>query len=422
MKNEPKDILEQAVEALRRQTERMQGPSEDLIRQTLERIEQQTRTNPFVEGILKMKPLSRFAAAAMIIIGISMLFLFNSSRQGIAMADVYDKVLRAETIKYRTKTFIPAESAPREEILWLSKRYGIKRESYINNELSHIEYTLPRQKRMISVLLKEKQYIEIKADEEQYSIIDRFMPDPRELVQRMIDGKHKSLGKSDIDGVDVEGFESNDPKISGSETILLRIWVDIRTLYPVRIEKEDSILDENSAENKRITIHTVSYDFQWNVNMDESTFTPFIPSDFILHDTIQLFKFDEKAAIGGLRKFAELTGHFPTIMGLNEFIEEVNNTIKNSVDPNSLANMSSQDRRELTAPFDSLLMFYGQLHAEKKDPVYYGDRVSPENADAVLLRWKLDNGKYKVIFGDLSSVEMEYEDMVKIEPKAETIE
>jgi hypothetical protein len=68
-------------------------------------------------------------------------------------------------------------------------------------------------------------------------------------------------------------------------------------------------------------------------------------------------------------------------------------------------------------PIQSLGMFYALLMQDQKDPMYYGNQVTPEDTDAVLMRWKLDNGKYKVVFGDLSSVEMEYEDMIKIEPQ-----
>ncbi|MHC4525181.1 MAG: hypothetical protein ACYSU8_06575, partial [Planctomycetota bacterium] len=220
-----------------------------------------------------------------------------------------------------------------------------------------------------------------------------------------------------IEGVDVEGFESNDPKISGSETILLRIWVDVTTLYPVQIERENSILDESSVEGKRITIRSIDCDFQWNASISESAFTPIIPPDYTLQDTIQLPKFDEKAAIGGLRRFAELTGRFPGNMGTNEFMEDVNKAIKNSFDPDVLESLSSQEMREQAAPFQSLIIFYGILIYDNKDVEYYGDQVTPEDTDKVLMRWKVEGDMYKVIFGDLSIVEMQYEDLVKIEPQ-----
>jgi len=35
------------------------------------------------------------------------------------------------------------------------------------------------------------------------------------------------------------------------------------------------------------------------------------------------------------------------------------------------------------------------------DAAYYGKTVGPNDKDKVLLRWKREDGKYEVIFGDL---------------------
>jgi hypothetical protein len=45
---------------------------------------------------------------------------------------------------------------------------------------------------------------------------------------------------------------------------------------------------------------------------------------------------------------------------------------------------------------------YGQLMSENRDVVYYGTKVTTEYPHAVLLRWRLDDGQYRVIFGDLT--------------------
>jgi hypothetical protein len=41
------------------------------------------------------------------------------------------------------------------------------------------------------------------------------------------------------------------------------------------------------------------------------------------------------------------------------------------------------------------------LVQEKKGPVYYGESVTPADADKMLLRWKVSDSEYRVIFGDL---------------------
>jgi hypothetical protein len=58
-----------------------------------------------------------------------------------------------------------------------------------------------------------------------------------------------------------------------------------------------------------------------------------------------------------------------------------------------------------------------RLSQEKRDPVYYGRTVTPGDGAAVLLRWREDSGRYKVIFGDLRVAEMTYDELAAIEPE-----
>ncbi|MHC4559704.1 MAG: hypothetical protein ACYS80_20625 [Planctomycetota bacterium] len=59
--------------------------------------------------------------------------------------------------------------------------------------------------------------------------------------------------------------------------------------------------------------------------------------------------------------------------------------------------------------------FYTQLVAEEKEAVYYGDTVTAENPEAVLLRWKVSDGVYRVIFGDLSAGNFSTEELAELE-------
>jgi hypothetical protein len=38
---------------------------------------------------------------------------------------------------------------------------------------------------------------------------------------------------------------------------------------------------------------------------------------------------------------------------------------------------------------------------DNADAAYYGKSVGPNDKDKVVLRWKLDDGKYQVVFSDL---------------------
>jgi hypothetical protein len=52
-------------------------------------------------------------------------------------------------------------------------------------------------------------------------------------------------------------------------------------------------------------------------------------------------------------------------------------------------------------PILQLIGFYVGLVQEKKDPFYCGKTVTPKYADKVLLRWKVSDNEYRVIYGDL---------------------
>ena len=69
----------------------------------------------------------------------------------------------------------------------------------------------------------------------------------------------------------------------------------------------------------------------------------------------------------------------------------------------------------ITQPLQSLGLFYMMLTQEKKEPVYYGETVGPDNPEAVLLRWKISDEKYRVIFGDLSALDVIAEELKELE-------
>ena len=51
----------------------------------------------------------------------------------------------------------------------------------------------------------------------------------------------------------------------------------------------------------------------------------------------------------------------------------------------------------------SACRFYKKLSREGRRPEYFGHEIKPGDADSVLMRWRLENGKIRVIFGDLKT-------------------
>jgi hypothetical protein len=62
--------------------------------------------------------------------------------------------------------------------------------------------------------------------------------------------------------------------------------------------------------------------------------------------------------------------------------------------------------------------FYNKLVQEGKDPVYHGDKVTTEFGDSVLMRWKISDDTYRVIFGDLKIENVTAEQLKEMEQSA----
>ncbi|MFA5239843.1 MAG: hypothetical protein WC476_09090 [Phycisphaerae bacterium] len=60
---------------------------------------------------------------------------------------------------------------------------------------------------------------------------------------------------------------------------------------------------------------------------------------------------------------------------------------------------------------------YEYLSQKGEDVVYYGDKVNPQDSNAVLIQWKLPDGRYKVVFGDLHEETVNAEDLIKLQAR-----
>jgi hypothetical protein len=70
-------------------------------------------------------------------------------------------------------------------------------------------------------------------------------------------------------------------------------------------------------------------------------------------------------------------------------------------------------------PVQSLGMFHIKLVQERKEPVYYGDKITPDDANSVLLRWKISDTEYRVIFSDLTAKNVSADELAELEKNQE---
>lgn len=60
---------------------------------------------------------------------------------------------------------------------------------------------------------------------------------------------------------------------------------------------------------------------------------------------------------------------------------------------------------------------YERLAQAGEDAVYYGDNVDLRDSNAVLIQWKLSDGQYRVVFGDLREETVSAEELIRLQSR-----
>jgi outer membrane lipoprotein-sorting protein len=276
-------------------------------------------------------------------------------------------------------------------------------------------YIVPDEKLMVMLMHEKKQFIRTEFSDDLAARMKKQNNDPRELIRQMLGVKYTELGKSEIDGVEVDGFETTDPGISGGTTgdVKVTLWVDSKSWLPVLMEMDMSI-------NEQTRSRSTFYDYQWDVPVEKSEFVPVIPDDYeAVFEGLKFPEMTEEAAIEGLRLVADLVGRYPKQVSIVDLMQEVSPIMFERIKKDQPEDMTEieLDTKMMDAilPVYPIGLFYMALVQDQKEPVYYGETVGPDDVEAVLLRWKISDEKYRVIFGDLSALDVTAEKLKELE-------
>ena len=392
--------------------------------------------------IMENRTMKLAAAAVIIIAVLAGLPFLDRNGTGVVLADVLEKVEQARAFMYKMKMTTTENMIPGMQdsttIVLTSNEYGTKwdvdRTDPGNGEkINQQVYVLPGQKTVVSLMPKTKQYMRMELDDDWLARMKKQNNDPGEIIKKIMSCEYTKLGKSVIDGVEVEGFHTTDPAYFGgaAEEGTFTLWVDAETWLPVRSEEDFKMGEQTS-------VHGVTYDYQWDISVNASEFQPVIPEDFTAFatDGIKMPGMSEQAAIEGLRLFAEMAGRYPEKITLVELGQEIlalsqdmenmkylTDKLKKLQEELSQTQMTEEEIRnavmkksfDIMQPIQSPGWFYVMLVTDKKEPAYYGESVGPDDAEAVLMRWKISDNQYRVIFGDLSTLDVSTEELVELE-------
>jgi outer membrane lipoprotein-sorting protein len=228
----------------------------------------------------------------------------------------------------------------------------------------------------------------------------------------------RKLGSKQINGKKAWGFEIDGKKIDpDAYPGPVEIWLDTQSNLPVslRYEMKSPVMPAPMIIQMK--------DFQWNIDLAPELFQAEAPNGYTEQPKSEAeFPPPEKVLKGiivALKTYAEFCGgHYPRTT--RSFAEPVRDEMYKAAGKpypartlEELRDKTYQklhDAEQGFAVFNRVFMF-------NPDVAYYGKTVGPNDRDKVLLRWKLDDGRYQVIFGDLRSEAVTVERLRALEGK-----
>lgn len=362
---------------------------------------------------------AKLAAAAVIVIGLFVGYEIFSGTSSVSWAQVSQQVAAVRAVIYKAKVNATENGQPFQLQIeaTLADEHGTLMDTYMDKQLLGRSFTLADKKTHIYIMPAQKKYIEVELTEK----IRIENGDPKLIVEAFLNGDYKKLGRREINGVTVEGIESHDVSptagvpgggglmeaLEGLSTqVIASLWVDVATGWPFEITFD--ITDENGGEQMTIVVS----DFQWDAQIDPTTFASVIPEGYELMYKVNAENLEEgNQLVEGLKYFAQINdGKYPAKLSIRDVVGEIGNIYRAKSGDSSF---QIDDSQVSTLKYGA--QYFGTLQTEGKEPVYSGATVTAADVDKVLLRWKLDDGRYRVIFGNLRIEDVDAKRMAELE-------
>ncbi len=355
----------------------------------------QKQTVSWWQQVLQIR-LMRYAAAAAVagavLFGLQR--LWEPQTGSVAWAQVITRVVEAQDFicRWHMESSI-LDEGPVEGIRYKSQDEGTRDDQYQQDRLRMRSYWVPSTLEEINVYLDDQAYMITRHTREEFQFRS-MQSDAQEMVRLFKNYPYREIGTRRIDGILAEGIELENPEfVQGAfDSARFRLYVDPGTGWPVRLESYFR------ADQGRMWVNISFYDFQWNASLSVRDVEPTIPDDYRLALLVERPIADEEHAIAGLAGLAEISrGRYPSSISwgsaAGRAIRDIRRYVRDGADRVRALEQLMQIR--------STIAFYVMLGSENRDPVYNGDRVTPRDFDKVLMRWRLDDGQYRVIYGDL---------------------
>ena len=108
----------------------------------------------------------------------------------------------------------------------------------------------------------------------------------------------------------------------------------------------------------------------------------------------------EAALLNALKRIADLTDRYPASLAPGSVIGRLHTMVPKEKRP-ELDKLGRMGLVRLGMEIAGGTMYHMKLTRDGRKPEYFGDEVTPADADKILMRWQLDDGHVRVIYGDL---------------------
>lgn len=227
-----------------------------------------------IRRTIMIHPIAKLTvAAAVILAGLLGLNIISGPGGGVAWAAIPDRIDDIDTLMFRLTMGVGGKDTG-QFTFYLSERYGFRMDIGAAGETGMSWYVAPDSDTLITVMPGARTWTKRPLSPEEKNKMPEEYEDPADYINRFLVNGYKELGRSVIDGVEVEGIEVTDPPTKNGrlQNGVGRLWVDVQTELPIRIE-----LEGKGDQTVRSLM-----EFKWGQAVDPAAFEPNIPADYTL--------------------------------------------------------------------------------------------------------------------------------------------
>jgi len=283
-----------------------------------------TTIQDFWRFIMESK-VTRYSAAAVIVLAVTLVLFgpfWTPGNSNVVLADVQQKVNAIETLIIRgTKTFTrPGEPDSVLEfggmkwefdlVKYFSQQYGLVEEGYIGDKLIY-RFTFNRPKRQtLLVIPPNKKYGKFTSTDKIMRLLENGTP--KGIINLLMEGDYRKLGRDSINGVEAVVFEFQDPAtfkelapkaIVDIQNIKGKVWIAIKEQLPVLVEGDLVIGKSFMTMFQELNLHEVNTFGDYNIELDENIFDINPPegyTELTLSDILQVVPAEAKAGAAAM--------------------------------------------------------------------------------------------------------------------------